>query len=117
MHLSLHTFLFVLEDIYNLADIAARLYQEATLEALRYAHGIWDTMTKAHDRLIKNIRYRNFEKFISVAHKDNGKDFFQEVLPSPFQFLFASTFVEDQSMSMEHSFSSEAISRSIHFSN
>jgi hypothetical protein len=36
-------------------------------------------MTKAQEKLIKNIRTRNFEKFISVAHKDNGEDFFFEV--------------------------------------
>jgi hypothetical protein len=40
---------------------------------------IWDTMTKAQEKLIKNIRSQNFEKFISVAHNDNGEDFFHEV--------------------------------------
>ena len=40
-------------------------------------------MIKTHDRLIKSIQSRNFEKVIFVAHKDNGEDFFQEVLPSP----------------------------------
>jgi hypothetical protein len=50
-------------------------------------------MTKIHDRLIKNIRSRNFAKFISIAHKDNGEDFFQEVFLPPLDFLFASTFV------------------------
>ena len=38
-------------------------------------------MTKAKDRLIKKIHSQNFEKFISVAHKDNGEDFFHEVPP------------------------------------
>ena len=36
-------------------------------------------MTKAQDELIKSIRSQNFEKFISVAHKDNGKDVFYEM--------------------------------------
>ena len=52
-------------------------------------------MTKAQDRLIKSIRTRNFEKFISVAHKDNGDDFFHEVnisllamILAIFDFLF-----------------------------
>ena len=36
-------------------------------------------MSKAQDRLIKSIRSQNFKKFISVAHMDNGDDFFNEV--------------------------------------
>ena len=44
-------------------------------------------MTKAQDRLIKTIRGRNFEKYISVAHKDNGDDFFLEV-PTLHVFFF-----------------------------
>ena len=79
------------KEISNSADTAARLYRESTPEVLRTAPGIWDTMTKAHDRLIKNIRSRNFEKFIFVAHKDNGEDFFQDVPPA-LQFFFDSTF-------------------------
>ena len=66
-------------EISNAADTAARLYREATPEALRSSTEIWDIMSKAQDRLIKSIRSRNFEKFISVAHKDNGDDFFNEV--------------------------------------
>ena len=62
-----------------MADTVARLYREATLEALRSLTKIWDIMSKAQDRLIKSIRSRKFEKFISVAHKDNGDDFFNEV--------------------------------------
>lgn len=68
-------------EISNAADIAARLYREATPEDRRSAPEIWDTMTKAQEKLIKNIRSRNFEKYISVAHKDNGEDFFLEVPP------------------------------------
>jgi hypothetical protein len=66
-------------EISNAADTAARLYREATPEAQRSSTEIWEAMTKAQDRLIKSIRSRNFEKFISVAHKDNGDDFFNEV--------------------------------------
>lgn len=71
-------------ELANSADIATRLYHEATSEALRSPPKIWNTMTKVHDRLIKSIQYRNFKKFISVVHKDNNKDFFQNVLPLPF---------------------------------
>jgi hypothetical protein len=55
------------------------MYREATPESLRSAPEICDTMNKAQDKLIKSIRSRNFEKFISVAHKDNGEAFFYEV--------------------------------------
>jgi hypothetical protein len=50
-------------------------------------------MTKTQEKLIKSIRTRNFEKFIFVAHKDNGEDFFFEVrlrfvLLLAFNFIF-----------------------------
>ena len=96
LHFFLTHYLFVIDKISNLADTAARLYRENPPEALRSAPDIWDTMTKAHDRLIKNIHSRNFEKFISVAHKDNNEDFFHEVPPfAKFlsSFPFTSVFV------------------------
>jgi hypothetical protein len=68
-------------EISNAADNAARLYREATPEDRRSTPQIWNVMTKAQEKLIKTIRTRNFEKYISVAHKDNGKDFFQEAPP------------------------------------
>jgi hypothetical protein len=71
-------------EISNAADTAARIYCDNTPEDRRSALEIWETMTKAQDRLIKSIRTRNFEKYISVAHKDNGEEFFQEVFPLPF---------------------------------
>jgi hypothetical protein len=79
--------------ISNAADTAARLYRENTPESRRSATKIWDTMTKAQEKLIKSIRTRNFEKFISVTHKDNGDDFFYElrirfVLLLAFNFIF-----------------------------
>ncbi len=74
-------------EISSAADTAARLYREATPEAQRTATDVWNVMTKAQDRLIKSIRSRNFEKFISVAHKDNGDDFFNEVSLLSFCFL------------------------------
>ena len=42
----LHFFLFVLGQLSNVADIAPKLYWEATLELLIFALEIWDTMTK-----------------------------------------------------------------------
>jgi len=79
MHLSYLSFYLVQREISNAADTAARRYRESTPHAQRTAPEIWDVMTKAQEKLIKSIRTRNFEKFISVAHKDNGDDFFNEV--------------------------------------
>ena len=84
---------FVQKEIISLANTAAQLYRKFIPEALRNTPTTWDTMTEAHDRLIRIIRSRNFRKFIYVAHKDNGEGFFQEVLPSPLLFLCASSFV------------------------
>ena len=54
-------------EISNTADNAARFYREHTPEALKSAPAIWDAMTKTQDSLIKTIRSRKFEKYISVA--------------------------------------------------
>ena len=75
-------------EISHAADTTTRLYYEATPEDRRSALEIWDTMTKAQDRLIKSIRTKNFEKYISVAHKDNGEDFFQEEFPLPIHWFY-----------------------------
>jgi hypothetical protein len=67
-------------DISAQADLAVRHYRETTPVAERSATEIWNVMTKAQKRHIKSIRARSFEKYISVAHPDNGDDFFHEVL-------------------------------------
>jgi len=79
-------------EISQATDNAARLYRKRTPESLCSAPEIWDTMNKAQDKLIKTIRSGNFEKFISVAHKDNGKEFFYEVFLFPF-ILFSWSFL------------------------
>jgi hypothetical protein len=68
------------------SDTAARLYRENTPKALKSAPKIWKAMTKTQNRLIKTIRSRNFEKYIFVAYKDNGDDFFHKV-PLLSQFI------------------------------
>ena len=60
-------------------DLAVRHYREITPVAERTATEIWNVMTKAEERMIKSIRTRAFEKYISVAHPKNGDDFFHEV--------------------------------------
>ena len=54
-------------------------YRETTPIAERTAIDIWNVMTKAQERTIKSIWARTFEKYISVAHPDNGEAFFHEV--------------------------------------
>ena len=66
-------------DISAQADLAVRHYRETTPVAERTATEIWDVMTKAQERMIKSIRARTFEKYISVTHPDNGEDFFHKV--------------------------------------
>ena len=61
------------------ADLVVRHYRETTMVAERTDTEIWDVMTKAQERTIKSIRARIFEKYILVAHPDNGEDFFYEV--------------------------------------
>jgi hypothetical protein len=83
-----YTHVYILQrEISNAADTAARLYREAIPEDRQSAIEIWETMTKAQEKFIKHIRTRNFEKYISVAHKDNGEDFFHEVHALPIFFI------------------------------
>ena len=41
--------------------------------------GTWEVMLKAEQKTIKAIRAKNFEKYLSVANKNNGDAFFDEV--------------------------------------
>ena len=54
-------------------------YWEATPAAERNALEVWEVMLKAEQKTIKAIRAKNFEKYISVANKNNGDGFFDEV--------------------------------------
>jgi len=65
-------------DISLAADAAAIHYRESTPVHERTATDIWEVMTKAQEKAIKKLR-GGFEKYISVAHKDNGDEFFHEV--------------------------------------
>ena len=66
-------------DISAQADFAVRHYRETTPVAERSFIEIWNVMTKAQEKTIKSIRARTFEKYISIAHFDNGEDFFHKV--------------------------------------
>ena len=54
-------------------------YQEATPVAERNALEVWEVMLKAEQKTMKAICVKNFEKYISVANKNNGDAFFDEV--------------------------------------
>ena len=66
-------------ELSTVADEAARMYREATPVAERSSADIWDAMSKAQEKHVKAIRSRSFDKYITVAHKDNGEAFFHEV--------------------------------------
>ena len=54
-------------------------YREATLAVERNALEVWEVILKAEQKTVKAIRAKNFEKYISVANKNNGDTFFDEV--------------------------------------
>ena len=54
-------------------------YWEATPAIERNALEVWEVMLKAEQKTVKAIRAKNFEKYLSVANKNNGDAFFDEV--------------------------------------
>ena len=54
-------------------------YWEATLAAERNALEVWEVMLKAEQKTVKAIRVKNFEKYLSVANKNNQDAFFDKV--------------------------------------
>ncbi len=70
-------------EISNAANTATKLYREAIPKDHQSAFEICYTMIKAKVRLIKSIWSKKFKKYISIAHKDNGKEFFDEVHSLP----------------------------------
>ena len=54
-------------------------YWEATPTAERNALEVWEVILKAEQKMVKAIRAKNFEKYLSVGNKNNGDAFFDEV--------------------------------------
>ena len=54
-------------------------YREATPTAERNALEVWEVMLKAEQKTVKAICANNFEKYLSMANKNNGDAFFDEV--------------------------------------
>ena len=75
----LHSFVCVLERIIKRSRHCCKVVPREDTRVALVRSRVWDIMKKTQDRLIKSIRSQNFKKYISVAHKDNGEDFFYEV--------------------------------------
>ena len=74
-------------EISAAADAAVLAYNASTPPELRTALGVYKAMTGAEAAMVKSLQSKSFEKYVPVAHKDNGDAFFNEVLSLP-SFLF-----------------------------
>ena len=54
-------------------------YREATPAVERNALEVWEVMLKAEQKTVKAIHAKNFEKYLSMANKNNGDAFFEKV--------------------------------------
>ena len=62
-----------------MVDAVVAEYWEATPAAERNTLEVWEVMLKAEQKTVKAIRAKNFEKYLSVANKNNGDAFFEEL--------------------------------------
>ena len=60
-------------------DAAAKAYKDETPPEQRTTVGIWRAMTNAQDEARKSIRSKSFEKYIAIANKKHGEEYFDEV--------------------------------------
>ena len=67
------------KEISIAADAVVAAYLQSTPATERTTLEVWEVMKKAQDRMVKSIRAKNFEKYVSVANKHNGDAFFDEV--------------------------------------
>lgn len=70
----------VQREIVRAQDLATAHYTENTQKDKQTGHGIWLAMHHAQQKTIKQLRGKNFDKFIAVANPKNGPEFFDEVL-------------------------------------
>ena len=61
------------------SDVAARAYKDKTSLEQRIAVRIWRAMINAEDKARKSIHSKSFEKYIAIANKKNGEEFFDEM--------------------------------------
>ena len=60
-------------------DVVARAYKDEIPSKEHSTVGIWRAMVAAEDRARKSMRTKSFEKYVSVANKKHGQEFFDEV--------------------------------------
>ena len=60
-------------------DAAVVEYREVTPATERNALEVWEVMLKAEQKTVKAIHAKNFEKYLSVANKNNEDAFFDGV--------------------------------------
>lgn len=70
------------QDIARASDEAAAEYEDTTAEEVKTAEGIWKAMTTAAEKMVKDIKLKDFGKFLTVANPRNGDEFFEEVISS-----------------------------------
>lgn len=70
---------FPQREIARAQDLAAVHYKENTPKDKQSGHGVWLAMHHAQQKTIKQLRGKNFDKYIAVAYPKNGSDFFDEV--------------------------------------
>lgn len=67
---------FEQKDIAQSQDLAAKHYKETTAKDKQTGHGEWLAMHHAQQKTVKQLRGKNFDKFLIVANPKNGKEFF-----------------------------------------
>lgn len=74
------------QDLARAADESAIEYKRSTPAEERTAEGVWKVMNAAEASMVKSIKNKDFQKYLSVGNPKHGEGFFEEV------FLFLSIF-------------------------
>jgi hypothetical protein len=67
------------QDLARAADEAAIEYERTTPADERSAEGVWKVMNAAEAAMVKSIKNKDFQKYLSVANPKHGDGFFEEV--------------------------------------
>ena len=74
------------QDLSRAADESAIKFKRSTPAEERTAEGVWKVMNAAEASMVKSIKNKDFQKYLSVGNPKHGEGFFDEV------FLFLSIF-------------------------
>ena len=77
--------LLLQQDLARAADEAAIEYERTTPAEVRSAKGVWTVMNAAEASMLKTIKNKDFQKYLSVGNPKHGEGFFEEV----FSFILA----------------------------